>query len=180
MTTTSSISNSATIASDSVETITITPSPTILKDANTITNTFTIWQQKQVTKTYYVTPACTIPRRQKNPDPWFKYEPTKVALPDGIASHDAKKSNWKDQQYARKHIEERRATTISRLIRKRAPDPPTLTKTTTVAGNTTTTYTASPTTTTSLELETVTSTTTLPPSTIYLTGEHTVSKLKCL
>ncbi|KYG48493.1 hypothetical protein M433DRAFT_60989 [Acidomyces richmondensis BFW] len=175
MTTTSSIPNSATITSDSIDNVTITPSPTISEASSTITDTFTKWQQKQVTRTYYVTPSCTVPRRQQDPDPRLRYHPTKVIIPDGIASHDVKRSNRKNQRKAQKYLKEHHTFTARKPISKRAPDPPTLTITKTVAGNVTTTYTASPITITSLELKTITSITTLPPKTTYLTEKNTVT-----
>jgi len=132
-----------------------------------------------------VVPTCTVPKRPAYADPWLRFAPTIISLPDGVQPQQPQQplgdqsqiaSARCNGQYCPRRPDSGMAdqTTPARVY-GRAADAPTVTSTTTVPNHSTTTVTAGSTTVTLTDIVTATLYSTLPPQIVYAAVSSTVS-----
>ena len=163
------------------KTKTITPPPTTTTSTKIMTKTSLSLTKVFAVTTQTVTATCSTPGRPGRPDKPCRYSPTKLhpaalvtpTIIPKLHRFMRKADRAVDIEWARARIEAAKQRRTEKLqeaaapLERRAPDAPTLTVTGDVPVNITTTIFAPATTTTETILTSETSTSTLPPATVF-------------
>ncbi|KAK0923740.1 hypothetical protein LTR91_006016 [Friedmanniomyces endolithicus] len=183
---TSQVRSNSTASSAATGLATYTPPTLTISRNEMVTRPFYRWTKTASTAyVLLVVPTCTVPKRPAYADPWLRFAPTIISLPDGVQPQQPQQplgdqsqiaSARCNGQYCPRRPDSGMAdqTTPARVY-GRAADAPTVTSTTTVPNHSTTTVKAGSTTVTLTDIVTATLYSTLPPQIVYAAVSSTVT-----